>query len=258
MSLGIKQSKDQAGSAIGCFWSPNNIDPKNQTRSSARSAYFDDFQVSRPNLHAITQRHVTKLLTQTANGVVTVTGVQYAKPNCKTLQVVRARKQYILSAGAVHDPQILQLSGIGPKPLLGKLGVKVAVDLPGVGSNLQDHPYGGLILKLANVFPSPIDLETDAAFDAEQRALFYKNRTGTWTAGAPNSVAFLPLADFTDKAAALLAAYTAQAPDAHLRAGSDARLLAGFAKQRAVLLKHLATPSMAGTSCPPSARAPPR
>jgi hypothetical protein len=60
-SLGILQSKDQAASAVGAFWSPNSIDPKNMTRSYARSAYYDGF-TRRENLHVYTSQHVTKLL----------------------------------------------------------------------------------------------------------------------------------------------------------------------------------------------------
>lgn len=45
-----------------------------------------------------------------------------------------------MAAGAARTPQVLQLSGIGPKPLLSSLGIKTIVDLPGVGSNFQDQP----------------------------------------------------------------------------------------------------------------------
>ncbi|MEO3889773.1 choline dehydrogenase [Nonomuraea sp. B5E05] len=47
--------------------------------------------------------------------------------------------EVILSAGAVNTPQLLQLSGVGPRDLLEPLGVKMVHDLPGVGENLQDH-----------------------------------------------------------------------------------------------------------------------
>lgn len=40
----------------------------------------------------------------------------------------------------MFSPVLLQISGIGPAKVLGNLGIDVAVDLPGVGSNLQDHP----------------------------------------------------------------------------------------------------------------------
>lgn len=53
---------------------------------------------------------------------------------------VQARREIILVAGALHSPQVLQLSGIGPKKLLSSLGIETVVDLPGVGRNFQDQP----------------------------------------------------------------------------------------------------------------------
>ncbi len=52
---------------------------------------------------------------------------------------VRARREVILSAGAIGSPHLMQVSGLGPAELLARHGVPVAVDLPGVGENLQDH-----------------------------------------------------------------------------------------------------------------------
>jgi len=52
---------------------------------------------------------------------------------------ITARREVILSAGAIGSPHLLQVSGLGPAGLLGEHHVPVAVDLPGVGENLQDH-----------------------------------------------------------------------------------------------------------------------
>ena len=52
---------------------------------------------------------------------------------------VTARREVVLSAGAVNSPQILQLSGIGPAALLREHGIEVVRDMPEVGENLQDH-----------------------------------------------------------------------------------------------------------------------
>jgi choline dehydrogenase len=50
-----------------------------------------------------------------------------------------ANAEVILSAGAIQSPQLLQLSGMGPRALLQSKGIPVVLDLPGVGENLQDH-----------------------------------------------------------------------------------------------------------------------
>lgn len=45
----------------------------------------------------------------------------------------------VLAAGAIHTPQLLELSGFGNPALLESLGIAVAQVLPGIGNNLQDH-----------------------------------------------------------------------------------------------------------------------
>ncbi|RAF49880.1 choline oxidase, partial [Burkholderia multivorans] len=50
--------------------------------------------------------------------------------------------EVIVSAGAINTPQLLMLSGIGPKDHLAEVGIESRVDAPGVGENLQDHPEG--------------------------------------------------------------------------------------------------------------------
>jgi len=52
---------------------------------------------------------------------------------------VRARREVILSGGAINSPQLLMLSGIGPGAHLSEFGIPVVADLPGVGQSLQDH-----------------------------------------------------------------------------------------------------------------------
>lgn len=54
-------------------------------------------------------------------------------------------REVILAAGAVHTPQILELSGIGDAEILTKFDIPVALNLPGVGNNFQDHPYVGVV-----------------------------------------------------------------------------------------------------------------
>ncbi len=67
-----------------------------------------------------------------------VTGVTYRRGGVS--ETVTADAEVILSAGAIGSPQILMLSGIGPRSHLREMGIDVRVDSPGVGQNLQDHP----------------------------------------------------------------------------------------------------------------------
>ncbi|KAF8428992.1 hypothetical protein EV426DRAFT_583223 [Tirmania nivea] len=242
-SMGIPTSGDMEGTGLNHYWSPNSIEPTTQTRSYARR-YYDLIQ-PRPNLHAITSRHVTKLLTKETSEGIQLIGVEFAESKEANRRTVLASCEVILAAGAVHTPQILQLSGIGEKALLKRLGLSVLIDLPGVGQNLQDHPFATLNLNLANVEHSPIDLEKNATYDAEMKALFYSSRQGPWTAGSPNSVAFLPFSTFSNRSVELLAAYAAQSPDTYLRPGLDARVITGHKVQRALLLAALSTPKVA-------------
>lgn len=64
---------------------------------------------------------------------------QFAASRNASKQVVGVNKEAVLSSGALHSPQLLQLSGIGSSSQLARLGINLVVDLPGVGQNLQDH-----------------------------------------------------------------------------------------------------------------------
>ena len=71
----------------------------------------------------------------------------HKKPSASQGEIheVRASREVILSGGAFNTPQLLMLSGIGPKEELEKHGIPVRVDLPGVGANLQDRYEVGVV-----------------------------------------------------------------------------------------------------------------
>jgi choline dehydrogenase len=87
----------------------------------------------RPNLTVLTDCQVTRLRMK---GRV-CEGVEFIRRGMPML--ASARRETVLAAGAIGSPQLLQLSGIGPGALLQQHGIAVLHDLPGVGSNLQDH-----------------------------------------------------------------------------------------------------------------------
>ncbi|HEY7243094.1 MAG TPA: choline dehydrogenase [Xanthobacteraceae bacterium] len=64
-------------------------------------------------------------------------GLEYRQDG--TMRIARASGEIILAGGAFNSPQLLQLSGVGPADLLKSMGIPVVADMPGVGSDLQDH-----------------------------------------------------------------------------------------------------------------------
>lgn len=87
----------------------------------------------RDNLTIMTGTHVHRVLLSGKRA----TGVEYSCYG-ETLQA-HATREVLLCGGAFNSPQLLMLSGIGPVDVLGKHGIPVAHELPGVGENLQDH-----------------------------------------------------------------------------------------------------------------------
>lgn len=101
-------------------------------RCSAASAYLRPAQ-QRQNLTVITHAQALRLLFEGCR----TKGVRYL--HLGAAGEAQAGQEVIVSAGALRSPQLLMLSGIGPKAELERLGIDVLADLPGVGKNLQDH-----------------------------------------------------------------------------------------------------------------------
>jgi len=110
------------------------VTQKNGRRCSAAKAFLTP-NLNRANLTVITDAHVQKILIDENK---TATGVTY-KAKGKHHNIF-AKKEVLLSAGAFNSPQILMLSGIGPKDELAKHNIPLRHELSGVGQNLQDHP----------------------------------------------------------------------------------------------------------------------
>jgi choline dehydrogenase-like flavoprotein len=136
-SLAFVESGVQAGHARNSDFNGNSplgiglyqVTQKNGRRWSAARAYLDPAS-SRGNLSIMTDLRVQRLILDGA----TCTGIETARGT------LRARRETILCAGAFGSPQLLLLSGIGPKDELARHGIVTRLELPGVGQNLQDHP----------------------------------------------------------------------------------------------------------------------
>jgi choline dehydrogenase len=97
-------------------------------RWSTADAYLKP-AAARPNLTVRTGAHVSKVIVEDGRAV----GVQYGD------QRLTARREVILSAGAIGSPQLLMISGIGPADHLAEHGIEVVADRPQVGEHLEDH-----------------------------------------------------------------------------------------------------------------------
>ncbi|OTA92685.1 putative GMC oxidoreductase [Hypoxylon sp. CO27-5] len=141
-ALGFRGTNDPfSGEVCGALTVPDTIQPSTRHRSFAGNAYLE-LATGRPNLTVWSNTVVEKILFDKGHGGVVATGVQYTKDG-KT-QTVKALKEAIITAGTIHSPKILELSGVGDKPRLESLGIEVVINNPHVGENLQNHPMCSL------------------------------------------------------------------------------------------------------------------
>lgn len=115
-----------------------DVNEKNGARSSAASGFLDPV-LKRKNLDVLSETFVNKIIFDESG--TCVTGVEIVtKGEKKIMHVKKDSGEVLLTAGAINSPQLLMLSGIGPKNELDKHHIPIVKELPGVGQNLQDHP----------------------------------------------------------------------------------------------------------------------
>ena len=133
-----------AGQQLGFAYNPDfngasqegvgfyQITTRNGRRMSAARAFLHP-ALRRPNCELVTHAHASRLLFDGRRA----SGVEFIERGHR--HRVSARREIIVSAGAINSPQLLQLSGIGDPALLREHGIDSIAPLPGVGRNLQDH-----------------------------------------------------------------------------------------------------------------------
>jgi choline dehydrogenase-like flavoprotein len=107
---------------------------KDAKRSSAAVAYLRPI-AGRRNLTVRTNLLVTRVVVESGRAV----GVEVVDRPGGQPQLIRAEREVIVSSGAIGSPKLLMQSGIGPADHLKSVGIAPVHDLPGVGSNMQDH-----------------------------------------------------------------------------------------------------------------------
>ncbi|WP_031468293.1 GMC family oxidoreductase [Sciscionella sediminilitoris] len=146
--VALLQACEQAGIPITEFNSGNTVTNganwfqincfEDGTRASASVSYLHPILGKRPNLELRAGRRARKLRFEGKR----CTGVDVLAPDQLHTETITARREVIVSSGAIDTPKLLMLSGIGPAAHLREHGIEVLADSPGVGSNLQDHPEG--------------------------------------------------------------------------------------------------------------------
>jgi choline dehydrogenase-like flavoprotein len=161
-ALGLAESKADPNdwrlvqqNAVGVRYTP--LTTRNHRRMGARERVLETAQKHPDRLHVELDALVTRIVLDEDNRA---TGVEYLKgprlyrahgqpaAGPGTPMQAKAAREVILCGGAFNTPQLLMLSGIGPRDVLAPLGIPVRVELPGVGKNLQDRYEVGVVNRM--------------------------------------------------------------------------------------------------------------
>ncbi|THV06377.1 FAD/NAD(P)-binding domain-containing protein [Dendrothele bispora CBS 962.96] len=163
-------------------------------RCSSAVAYLRP-AMNRGNLDVLIDTRVTKLLRKKhSNDHPIFNKVEVAQRVDGPRYVLHAKKEIILSAGAIGTPQILLLSGIGPRDELEAKGITVYVNSPDVGKKCFNHPLLPLrfTVNSNNTFD---DVNRDPALQQMLLSQWQSNRTGLFANGPANMIGFMRLPD---------------------------------------------------------------
>ncbi|KIK66312.1 hypothetical protein GYMLUDRAFT_38133 [Collybiopsis luxurians FD-317 M1] len=163
-----------SGSLLGTQYASTTIDPSSEIRASSEETFLQS-SIGRSNLKVFQLTMAKKIVFDDDK---TATGVQVAAAGVLPF-TIKANKEVILSAGAFQSPQLLMVSGIGPRATLDQYGINVVVDNPYVGQNMWDHVFAG------PEYPINVDsvsrLLNDPVYTAEQLVDYTLKHEGAFT-----------------------------------------------------------------------------
>ena len=226
---------EQAGHSSGVLngygtWT-YTINPHTGTRSSAQSSFLNEALNSK-QLTVYPQTLVQNVIfnaNKTAVGV-NVTSIGIDRSDARYFNLT-ARKEVLLSAGAWHSPQILMLSGIGPKATLKKFDIPVVSDLQGVGQNMWDTTnVGGVVHPINASFTTMGSIENNETLLMEAEHQFLKSGTGPLTNIGTDFVAWYKIphnitSSFSNATQQHLSSFPADWPEIEYSLASSSRSL---------------------------------
>uniref|UniRef100_A0A182WV76 Glucose-methanol-choline oxidoreductase N-terminal domain-containing protein n=1 Tax=Anopheles quadriannulatus TaxID=34691 RepID=A0A182WV76_ANOQN len=179
--LGLESVDYNGESQIGVSYIQSNV--RNGRRLTAYTAFLEPI-LDRPNLHILTNARATRVLidatTQQAYGV------EFIKD--RNRYTVYADKEILMTAGALQTPQLLMLSGVGPKEHLQEVGIPVIKDLP-VGQTLYDHIYFTGLAFVTNT--TNLSLHGDNVLTLDAFLSFLQGQGPMTVTGGVEAVAFI-------------------------------------------------------------------
>ena len=119
------------GDIVGWSYIANTIESTTQTRSSSETSFLREALVQTPNLQ-VYKNTLAKSITFDDQRKATGVNIETAGMSCN----ITANREVIVSAGAFRSPQLLMVSGVGPKAILDSNGIDCIADRPGVGQNM--------------------------------------------------------------------------------------------------------------------------
>ena len=177
LGLGIPRARDyNSGDQAGVGYFQRTI--RNGRRVSAARAFLHP-AMTRKNLEVRTNARASRILFEGKRA----TGIRYLAERNGPPKEVRARREVILCSGTVNTARLLQVSGVGPADLLGRLGVPVVHELRGVGSNFRDHYASRFVMR------AKPGVET---LNELSRGLRLGGQLARWALGKPNILATSP------------------------------------------------------------------
>ena len=174
--LGIPHNKDyNAAAQEGVGYFQRTI--FHGRRMSTAQTYLKPAR-RRANLTVRTLSQATRVLFEGTTAV----GVEYAHPDNKRKTCIAAKREVIISAGAVNTPKLLQLSGIGEREHLASLGIPLVHEAPGVGANLKDHYSVRIVGRVKN----------STTLNEEAKGLRLGRQVFNWVCRRPSILALSP------------------------------------------------------------------
>ncbi|CAI6101405.1 unnamed protein product, partial [Clonostachys chloroleuca] len=177
------------GNKRGICWAHTAKNSETIERSHAGVGHYTRIADSLRNLHLLVEHKVMRLIIDKDNDAPPV--VEFRPVAGGEIQTIRPKHEVILSAGAVHTPQILQRSGVASANYLESEGIDLVEDLPGVGQNFQDHCGIPLAWSYDEPSPKEADITNNATYAAEAVAQFRERPArGPYTLAMGKSAAY--------------------------------------------------------------------